>query len=137
MASIAAIRAGLAANLGTLGFKVSPYVLANPTPPVAWIRPSSETVVEYHRTMAGGTVLGGKQDWHMLVQAYVGTVADIGSQKKLDSLIDQIPALIESDRTLGGVAQDVFVEGCNGYLEYSRPDGSTVLGAEWQVLVVA
>lgn len=132
MASLSEIRAGLAANLGALrGFQIFPYVLSNPTPPVAWVRPSSDTFVEYHRAM------GALDNWHMVVQVYVSTTADIGAQKKLDALIDSIKGVIESDKTLGGVAQDVFLESGSGYLEYARPDGTTALGAEFSVLVIS
>ena len=136
MSTLADIRAGLAANLSTLlGVQVSAYVLANPTLPVIWIRPSSASGTDYHRAMQDGA-----EDWNMLVQAYVGTVSDIAAQKKLDEFLaskgaTSVKAALESDRTLGGAAEDLIVQSCSGYLEYARPDGSTALGAEWQVLV--
>lgn len=136
MGSIAAIRQGLASNLSSIpGFQVSAYII-NPTLPTIWVRPSPETSIDYHRTMHNG-----ETDWHMQVQAFVGDTTDIGAQKKLDELLENtgessVFAAIESDRTLGGACDDLKVEGCSGYHEYARPDGSTALGAEWSVLVL-
>lgn len=135
MATLAQIRDGLRENLSSLsGFQISPYVLANPTPPVAWVRPSSETFVEYHRAMGAAAT---RNEWHMVIQVYVATATDIGAQKKLDSLIDSIKGVVESDKTLGGIAQDVFLESGSGYLEYARTDGTTALGAEFAVRVIS
>lgn len=136
MTTLAAIRAGLAANLASVrGVQVSAYVLANPTLPVIWVRPATEPV-QYHKAMGNG-----HDEWMMVVQAYVGTASDLGAQKKLDELLassgaTSVKAAIESDKTLAGAAADLMVTSCSGYLEYSRPDGTTALGAEWNVRVL-
>ena len=43
---------------------------------------------------------------------------------------------IEQDKTLGGACADLDVRECRAYQEYGRQDGSTVLGAEWDVYVI-
>jgi hypothetical protein len=136
MTLLAAVRAGLAANLANLPVaQVSAYILASPTLPVVWVRPAPSAGFDYHHTMRNGLEV-----WTMLVQAYVGTTTDIGAQKKLDELLatsggSSVKTAIESDKTLGGAALDLIVERCSGYQEYGRPDGSSVLGAEWTVQV--
>ena len=104
MSSLADIRMGIAANLGTLpcGVQVSAYVLANPTPPAIWVRPSSDTAVEYGQAMNGGS-----ENWYMTVFGFVGAVSDIGAQKLLDEWIGtgtaaSVVDAIEADKTLGG-----------------------------------
>lgn len=137
MSLLGDVRAGIAANLDSIeDVQISAYVLSNPTPPVIWVRPRPESST-YHRAMGDGL-----SELVMLVQAYVGTPTDVGAQKHLDRFLDltgpdSVKAAVESDKTLGGVADDLVVQECTGYLEYQRPDGSTALGAEWQVLVYA
>ena len=137
MASLADIRAGIAANLATLqGMNVSAYMQASPTLPMIWVRPSAPDGIEYHRAFADGV-----ENWTMLVQAFVGVSSDIGAQKLLDTLLassgaTSVKAAIESDKTLGGAAQSLIVTTCTGYQEYGRPDGTTTwLGCEWTVVV--
>lgn len=136
MASLTDIRAGLAANLAVLnGVQISPYVTSSPTLPVIWIRPAPDEHAEFHQTMHNGL-----EWWHLIVEAYVGTPSDIGAQMKLDELVESsgptsVKAAIEADETLGGVAQTLQVERATGYGEYGRPDGTTALGAKWNVLV--
>lgn len=137
-ADLTAIRTGIAANLGTIaGVTVSPYVLSNPTMPVIWVRPAFETLVDYHEAMRDGL-----ETWSLLVQAYTGALGDVDAQKNLDAFVSStgtqsIKKALETDRTLGGAAADLIVELCRGYQEYTRPDGGTLLGAEWVVLVRA
>lgn len=136
MATLFDIRAALAANLSTLrGVQVSAYVLGNPTPPCLWVRPDPSAGIEYH-----GAMRNGLEFWHMLVQAQVGLLSDIGAQQKLDEMLatsgaTSVKAALESDRTLGGVAADLKVDRCSGYQEFGRQDGSTVLGCDWSVTV--
>lgn len=134
------IREGIAANLkaSLTGCQVSAYVLANPTPPCLWVRLNPEEGVLYSQAMQEGS-----QTWHMLIEGWVGAVADIGAQKKLDAWIapfgDQsVRAAIESDLTLGGVLgpSQMTVQECNAYEKYVLPDGSEVLGAKWSVMVI-
>jgi hypothetical protein len=132
--SLTNVRAGLAANLASLTtFQVSPYMLSNFTLPAIMIRPDPDAAIEYGQAMGGGI-----KQVNMTVVAYVGTASDIGAQEKLDSLIDSdtVVNAIESDKTLGGACADLDVVECHAYQEYARPDGSTVLGAEWTVLIL-
>ena len=136
MSDLRDIRLALADNLALIpSVNVSAYIQANPVLPVIWVRPSSEPGIVYHRAMQDGV-----EDWTMLVQAYVGTNVDRGAQEQLDKLLassgaSSVKAAIESDKTLGGHADNLVVQGCTGYQEYARPDGTTALGAEWTVLV--
>jgi hypothetical protein len=138
VSSLAAIRAGLATNLRAVQGveQVSAYVLANPTPPTIWVRPSTDVGVEYGQAMGGAV-----QNWYMTIFGFVGAVSDIGAQKLLDALIDvgtpsSVVDAIEADKTLGGACADLDVRECRAYQEYARSDGSTVLGAEWDVWVL-
>lgn len=135
MASLTDIRVALADNLSSIaGLQQSAYMLSNPTPPTAEVMPSS---IRYDRSMARGL------DTHNLtVRVLVGQSSDRGAQKRLDGFLagsgaTSIKAAIESDTTLGGAASDLRVMECSGYRVYGREGNASVLGAEWQVEVVA
>lgn len=137
-ATLAQIRQGIADNLSDAitGCQVSPYILSNFTPPAIMIRPVSDDAVTYGMAMGEGS-----QNWYLLVVGYVGAVNDIGAQQNLDEWIapagvNSINAAIDADPTLGGIVASAQVQTCRAYQEYVRPDGSTVLGAEWVVYVV-
>lgn len=133
--SLTLLRQGLAANLAALtDVQVSPYMLANPTPPAVTIYPSD---VSYDLSMHRGFDL-----WTFTVQAFVGDTADIGAQVNLDQFIApsgarSVKTLLESDKTLGGACSDLQVTSCTGYRIYLREGGPPVLGAEWHVTVYA
>lgn len=135
MADLADLRAGLAANLaGVSGLSRSAYVLSNPTPPCAEVEPAP---IEYDLAMDRGL-----DRWGFIVRVYVSANLDKGAQIKLDAYIassgaDSIKAALESDPTLAGAAEDVHVTGCSGYRVYERGGQAAVLGAEWQVEVLA
>jgi hypothetical protein len=134
-ADFSALRLGLAANLEAgLSVPVSPYVLSNPSMPIVWVRPSYDTLVTYHEAMRSGV-----ETWSLIIQAYVGALTDSAEgQKLLDELVSStgpgsVKLAAESDPTLGGVAANAYVTACRSYAEFTRPDGATVLGAEWLV----
>lgn len=135
MASLADIRSGIAANLAALdGVQVSAYLLANPTPPTCTVYPDE---VVYDRAGARGLDV-----WSMKVQAFVGVQSDLGAQQLLDEMLassgtQSVKALVETDKTLGGVAHDTRVTGCSGYRIYPQDGRAAVLGAEWSVDVYA
>lgn len=136
MAALADIRAAIAANLTTSleDIQISPYMLANPTPPGGHVFPAE---VLYDQAMGRGL-----DEWHLTVQLFVALATDIGAQERLDAYLaasgsQSVKAAIESDRTLGGAASDVRVESSSGYHTYLKPDGVGVLGAEWTVRVLA
>jgi hypothetical protein len=129
------IREGIAANLAVLdGCQVSAYMMANPTPPAVHLYPAQ---VDYDLAMGRGL-----DQWMFTVQAFVGLSTDIGAQMKLDEFMapsgsQSVKAAVESDGTLGGIVADTTVVSCTGYRVYARESGSPVLGAEWQVDVLA
>lgn len=135
MAELADLREALAANLaGVSGLTRSAYVLSNPTPPCAEIEPAP---VEYDLAMHRGL-----DRWRFTVRVYVAANLDKGAQKRLDGYLassgaDSIKAALESDRTLAGAADDLRVTGCTGYRAYERGGQAAMLGAEWQVEVLA
>lgn len=135
MASLTAIRTGLATNLSALAdIQVSAWMLANPTPPTIHVFPASAT---YDLAMQRGL-----DRWTLTVQAFVAAVSDIGAQKLLDALLASsgarsVKAALESDQTLGGAASAVRVTGSSGYKIFAVDGRPPVLGAEWQVEVLA
>jgi hypothetical protein len=134
VATITQIREGLATNLATIsGFQVSAYVLANPTPPAIQIMPGDIT---YDLALRRGL-----DEITMTVQAFVAFTADIGSQAKLDELLeptgaDSLKTAVEADRTLGGLVGDVHVLDASGYRVAQGTNGP-VLMCEWTVQVLA
>jgi hypothetical protein len=133
-ATITQIREGLAANLSTInGFQVSAYPLANPTPPAIQILRGE---IEYDLAAARGLDLVTMQ-----VQAIVALTADIGSQMRLDPLIDptgsgSVKAAIESDRTLGGTVAGLRVTGAAGD-QIAQGANGPVLVCQWTIDVYA
>ena len=135
MIDIAACRAGLAANLlNVLGLQESPYLLSNPTPPCAEIEVGP---IDYDQTMQRG-----EDDLHFTVRVYVSSTTDVGSQKLLDTFLaatgaQSIKTALESDKTLGGAVDTLHVSRCSGYRAFERGGQPAMLGAEWEVLVIA
>lgn len=133
------IRQGLAANLSALqGIQVSAYMLASATPPSAHIYPGGAAgAITYDLAFQRGLDL-----WPFTVQAFVGLTSDIGAQVLLDTFIapsgtQSVKTVLQSDRTLGGLVDDVQVVTCTGYHVYRREGAAPVLGAEWHVTVYA
>jgi len=125
MATITQIREGLAANLAALnGFQVSAYTLSNPTPPAIQVLPGEITYdLAMHR---------GLDEVVMLVQAFVALSSDIGSQKRLDELLDptgadSLKTAVESDKTLGGLVGSVHVTDATGYRTAQGANGPILL----------
>lgn len=144
MTDIAALRAGLSANLDPVaGLQNSAYLLTNPTPPAAEIEPAK---IEYDLTMQRGM-----DRWLFIVRVFVGFSSDLGAQHKLDAFMassgaQSIKAAIESDSQLGGAAFDLRVTECSGYKVFVREisgmagrgsAGGPMIGCEWTVEVFA
>jgi hypothetical protein len=135
MAVLGEIRRGLAANLERiLGVQVSPYMLANPTPPAAQIVPGE---VEYDQAMSRGL-----DRLTLSVQVFVALGSDIGAQQQLDEFLDgsgakSVKQAVESDRTLGGSVATARVTRSTAYRVVLRDGGGPVLMAEWEVEVLA
>jgi hypothetical protein len=135
VATLTQIREGVATALGTIpGLQASARILTNPTLPVAYVVPGE---IQYHATMGNG-----HSDWNLLIEVQVGTVSDIGAQDTLDAFISEsgeksIKAAIEADPTLGGLAQDLIVQGTSDYGLFARAQGDAVLGVRFRVWVLA
>lgn len=68
---------------------------------------------------------------------FPGGAERVASEDRLDELIDGlVHEALESDRTLGGVVDDLRVTKHSGYRSYGTPgsDKPPRLGAEWTVL---
>lgn len=135
MPELSVIREGLAANLAALkGVQVSAYMLANPTPPACHVVPGE---TNYDTAMGRGA-----DQWILRIQAFVAHSGDIGSQKLLDRMLassgaQSVKAAVESDKTLGGMVDDLRVRRTGGYQTYIREGAPNVLGAEWEVEIIA
>ena len=135
-ANLAAIRAGLAANLNTLtgapgNVQVSAYMLSNPTPPTLQVMGPDH--IDYDLAMQRGV-----DELAIIVQGFVGAITDIGAQTNLDLWLAgagglSVKAALESDRTLSGSVDDSYVESASGYKIYQLDSQAQVLGAEWTV----
>ena len=127
--TVSQIRAGLATNLATVtGTQILSYQLANPTTPSIAIFPAG---TEYNQAFNRGT-----DKWTFTVQAIVSVATDQNGQQQLDAYLapsgaTSIRSAIESDRTLGGVVQNLVVSAASGYTLFG--DTPPVLGAEWTV----
>ena len=107
MASLTALRAGLATRLATIsGLRASATIPDNPSPPIAVVMPGRITY---------DTAFGrGSDEYTFDVMLIVGRVADRASQNNLDAYCASsgsasIKAAIEADRYLGGSALDTRV----------------------------
>ena len=138
-ATLTQIREGLAANLAALDdVQVSPYMLANPTPPTVHLYPGGAAGdIEYDLAMRRGL-----DRWPFTVQAFVGSPSDIGAQVRLDEFIApsgarSVKTVLEADPTLGGIVGGLQVVSCGGYRLYVFEGRAPVLGAEWHVEVLS
>lgn len=135
MTTFAAIREGLAANLRHLNdtknwIQVSAYVLASPTPPMIQVMPSE---IHYDLVLARGG-----DEVVFTIQAFVVENFDQAAQMNLDQLLADsgplsVKAIIEADRTLGGIIDDLIVTNSTGYQIYSLAGRGPILGADWSV----
>jgi hypothetical protein len=121
--------------------QVSPYILASPTLPHAYLFPSN---IDYDIAPGGLTMNArGGDTWTITLRALIGEVSDIGSQQLLDQLLEpngatSMKAAVESDYTLGGLVYNVTAKTCSGYRQYQpTPTSAPVIGAEWTLEVFA
>lgn len=134
MASIVAIRAGLAANINTIpGLNVTAHVADRISPPAVVI---GEVSIEFDKTMGRGL-----DEISLTARVYVGRADDRSSQDKLDGYLAgsgalSIKAAIESDLTLGGAAETLRCATATGYGVYEVA-GMQYVGAEFPVTVYA
>lgn len=133
MASISAMRAGIAANLATIpGLRSAPEIPDNPNPPVAIVSLDS---VSYDKTFANGCV-----EYTFSVTVIVGRSAERIAQRSLDAYIstgqNSIKNAIELDKSLGGTAFDCRVTSLNSVGSIQLND-NTYLAADFTVSVIA
>lgn len=119
---------------GYSDFQVSAYMLANPTPPCAWVVPGGPSgSIEYDKAMQRGL-----DQVPFTVQVFVPLTVGQAAEQLLDALIEpsgssSIKAAIEADRTLGGACDSLRVRSCSGYRQYILDGKPPQLGAEWLV----
>ena len=133
MASISAMRAGIATNLATIsGLRTSAEIPDNPNPPVAIVSLDS---VNYDKTFNNGCV-----EYNFTVTVIVGRAAEKRAQRALDAYIStgatSVKNAIELDKSLGGTAFDCRVTSLNSVGSIQLND-NTYLAADFTVSVIA
>lgn len=107
MATLSAIRTGLATNLRTIsGLRVYEEIPDNPQPPSAVVVLNN---IEYNQDF------GGSAKYNFAVQVIVGRAAERAAQRYLDLYADptgasSVKAGVESNRTMSGVVLDTYLE---------------------------
>jgi hypothetical protein len=134
VATVKQIRAGLADALSAIqGVQVSGYMLAAPTPPCVFV---SRGPIEYDRAMGRG-----HDDWTFTVTALVAFSSDRGSQINLDELVAptgarSVKTALETDKTLGGIVDNVFVSEATEERIYEAAGKPPMLGCEWTARII-
>lgn len=134
MATIYAIRQGLATNLGTIsGLRTAAEIPDSPNPPIAVVNLEG---IDYHQAMQNGLTR-----YNFTVTVVVGRAAEREMQRKLDGYCQptgsqSVKAAIESNRTLSGEVYDVVVVSSNSIGSITIND-QTYLAAEFTVTVFA
>lgn len=134
MASLSALRDGIAANLATIvGLRVTGFIPDNINPPVAIITPQN---IEYHASFQNGL-----NTYNFVVSVFVGRVSERSAQNTLDAYCSptgssSIKSAIESNRTLSGIAFDTVVSDMRNYGSVTIGD-NTYLTAEFDCAVQA
>jgi hypothetical protein len=132
--TVSQIKTGLAANLATVsGLRAYAYQPDNVNTPFAWPLLDS---IQYNGAMGGGLVTH-----KFTVSVVVGRSAERTAQSLLDGYLSykgttSIRQAIESDRTLGGVVQDLIVESANNISTLEAND-ATYLAIDFVVTVYA
>jgi hypothetical protein len=133
MASITAIRSGLATNLLTANVRSSGTIPALVNPPFAVVAPSG---VNYHRAFNNGL-----SEYSFTITLIVGQASERNAQNAIDPYCSStgtssIRRAVESDKTLGGVAYDTVVTDMRNYGSTTIGE-TTYLAAEFSVVVQA
>ena len=132
--TVSQIKTGLAANLATVsGLRAYAYQPDNVNTPFAWPLLDS---IQYNGAMGGGLITH-----KFTVSVVVGRSAERTAQSTLDGYLSyagatSIRSAIESDRTLGGVVQDLIVESANNISTLEVND-ATYLAIDFVVTVYA
>jgi hypothetical protein len=134
MADIAAIRSGIATNLGTIsGLRTSSWIPDQINPPIAVVKPDR---IAFDTAFARGL-----DTLEFSVLCIVGRVDERTAQSRLDAYCAttgsaSIKAAIESDSTLGSAVSDLRVTEMRNYTSLNVGD-VTYLAAEFAVTVYA
>jgi hypothetical protein len=132
MATVSQIRDGLAANLATIsGLRTSATVPDNPNPPIAIVEPTS---VNYDTTFGRGL-----DEYLFKITIIAGRADERSGQNKLDGYCNpsgslSVKTAVESDKTLGGVVQNLRVSGLSTYGSITIAE-TPYLAAEFAVTV--
>jgi hypothetical protein len=132
--TVSQIKTGLAANLATVsGLRAYAYQPDNVNTPFAWPLLDS---IQYNGAMGGGLITH-----QFTISVVVGRSAERTAQTLLDGYLSYAGAIsirqaIESDRTLGGVVQDLIVESANNISTLEAND-TTYLAIDFVVTVYA
>ena len=134
--NVSAVRQALADRLATIeAVQVNPYALSQPTPPGFQILPPGRT---YDFAMGGAN---GLSEWTFVVQAFVNFGSDVGAQVLLDEMITDgatsVKALLEADKTLGGLVQTLRVLESSPGRMVELPSGNPMLLVEWRVQILS
>jgi hypothetical protein len=132
--TVSQIKTGLAANLATVsGLRAYAYQPDNVNTPFAWPLLDS---IQYNGAMGGGLITH-----RFTISVVVGRSAERTAQTLLDGYLSYAGAIsirqaIESDRTLGGVVQDLIVESASNISTLEAND-ATYLAIDFVVTVYA
>ena len=135
MATIKELREAIADRLKTVDGigQTSPYQLGSPTPPCAW--PSLQGT----ERLAMGTHDVAPRQVTFVVNVLVPASLEEAAQRMLDELVDSgaVPAALEADQTLGGVASSVYSPGLTSYEAVVYGDNQAGWRAQYEVTVTA
>ena len=135
MSTLTSIRDGIGTNLGNISsLMIYDYVPDSIEPPTAVVGVVDS--IDYDSTMARGS-----DTYRIPIYLYVSRVDAQDSQETLDAYLNSsgsssIKAQVESDGTLGGVADSVRVVEADNYGVYTVND-IDYLGVEFLVEVIA
>jgi hypothetical protein len=131
MATLNEIRDAMAEAIETDGWQVSAFPLANPTSPALEV--GRRSALQYDKAFQRG-----HDRWQFVVRALVAFTTDVGAQRRLSELVgpEGIKAMLEDDRQLGDLVEDLHVTEVSGDSVYPR-GGTDYIGCEWTVVVIA
>lgn len=132
--SITGLRQGIATNLSTVpGLRTSWFVPDNPTPPIAVVIPS--------RVAYDMAFVRGADEFTFTVIVIAQRASERGAQNTLDQFCNStgtysVKRAIESDPSLGGIADDVRVTDLTDYGPLSVGE-TQYLSATFNVTVIS
>jgi hypothetical protein len=132
MATISQIRDGLATNLSTIaGLRTAATVPDSPNPPIAIVEPVS---INFDTTFGRGL-----DEYLFKITVVAGRADERSGQNKIDGYCNpsgslSVKTAVESDKTLGGVVQNLRVSGLSTYGSITIAE-TPYLAAEFAVTV--